>query len=126
MNMEELGYGDWHRNSLRNSAKSETSVARIVAVDRDRYMIGSEFGSIPAELTGKLAYCAETSEDIPCVGDWVLVHVGFAMNKISEEDAQEQMRTLRMLGEADAAAQEVRGYGLEEAEDGKPVDDSRK
>ena len=73
MNLEELGYGDWHRNSLRNSAKSETNVARIVAVDRDRYMIGSEFGSIPAELTGKLAYCAETSEDIPCVGDWVLV-----------------------------------------------------
>src|SRR5208337_3289854 len=42
-------------------------------VDRDRYMIGSEFGSIPAELTGKLSYCAETTEDMPCVGDWVLV-----------------------------------------------------
>jgi hydrogenase expression/formation protein HypC len=65
-------------------------------------------------------------DNLPKVGDWVLIHVGFAMNKISDEDAQEQMRTLYMLGEADAAAQEVRGYGLEEAEDGKPVDDSRK
>jgi ribosome biogenesis GTPase len=36
-------------------------------------MIGSEFGSMPAELTGKLSYCAESTEDIPCVGDWVLV-----------------------------------------------------
>ena len=46
-------------------------------------------------------------------GDWVLIHVGFAMSKISEVDAAEQMRTLAMLGEADAAMQEVRGYGLE-------------
>jgi ribosome biogenesis GTPase / thiamine phosphate phosphatase len=36
-------------------------------------MIGGDFGSVPAELTGKLAYCAETAEDLPCVGDWVLV-----------------------------------------------------
>jgi len=60
-------------------------------------------------------------DNLPKIGDWVIIHVGFAMNKISEEDAQEQMRTLRMLGEADAAEQEVRGYGLEDSEDGKPV-----
>ncbi|MFN7994471.1 MAG: HypC/HybG/HupF family hydrogenase formation chaperone [Bryobacteraceae bacterium] len=52
-------------------------------------------------------------EDDPArVGDWVLIHVGFAMNKISEEDAMEQMRLLSMLGEADTAAQEIKGYGL--------------
>ena len=71
--LEELGYNDWHRNSLRSSASSEIKVARIIAVDRDRYMIGSEFGFIPAELTGRLSYCAEIAEDMPCVGDWVLV-----------------------------------------------------
>ena len=32
-------------------------------------------------------------------GDWVLVHVGFAMSKISEEQALDQLRTLSMLGE---------------------------
>jgi hydrogenase expression/formation protein HypC len=35
------------------------------------------------------------------------------MSKISEADAADQMRTLKMLGEAEAAMQEVRGYGLE-------------
>ena len=50
----------------------------------------------------------------PVAGDWVLIHVGFAMSKISEEDALDQMRTLRMLGETEAAMQEVKGYGLEE------------
>jgi len=47
-------------------------------------------------------------------GDWVLIHVGFAMSKISEADAAEQMRILAILGESEAAMQEVRGYGLED------------
>jgi len=53
-------------------------------------------------------------DDLPRTGDWVLIHVGFAMSKISEEDALDQMRTLAMLGEAEQAVQEVRSYGLEE------------
>lgn len=53
-------------------------------------------------------------DDMPKPGDWVLIHVGFAMSKISEKDAMEQMRTLAMLGEAEQAMQEVQGYGLEE------------
>ena len=44
----------------------------------------------------------------------MLVHVGFAMSKISEQDAADQMNTLRMLGEIDGAMQEVNGYGLED------------
>lgn len=55
-------------------------------------------------------------DDAAKPGDWVLIHVGFAMSKISEQDALDQMRTLEMLGEAEAAMQEVRGYGLEEPE----------
>ncbi len=51
----------------------------------------------------------------PVAGDWVLIHVAFAMSKISEQDANDQMRTLRMLGEAEAAMQEVQGYGLEQS-----------
>jgi hydrogenase expression/formation protein HypC len=58
-------------------------------------------------------------DNLPVKGDWVLIHVGFAMSKISEEDAIDQMRTLRMLGETDAAMQEVEGYGLEDAENTK-------
>jgi len=54
-------------------------------------------------------------DDMPKAGDWVLIHVGFAMSKISEQDALDQMRMLALLGEAEQAAQEVRGYGLEEA-----------
>jgi hydrogenase expression/formation protein HypC len=52
-------------------------------------------------------------DDMPKVGDWVLIHVGFAMSRISEEQAAEQMRMIAMLGEDEAAMEEVRGYGLE-------------
>ena len=65
-------------------------------------------------------------DDRPQPGDWVLIHVGFAMSKISEEDANDQMQTLRMLGEADAALQEVQGYGFgEEDERATPEPDRR-
>jgi len=53
------------------------------------------------------------SEDMPIAGDWVLIHVGFAMSKISEADAAEQMHLLSMLGEHEQAMEEVRGYGME-------------
>ena len=55
-------------------------------------------------------------DDMPKPGDWVLIHVGFAMSKVSEEDALDQMRTLTMLGETEQVMQEVRGYGLEESD----------
>ena len=55
-------------------------------------------------------------EESPSPGDWVLIHVGFAMTKISEHDALEQMRLLNMLGAAEQAMEEVRGYGISETD----------
>jgi hydrogenase expression/formation protein HypC len=37
-------------------------------------------------------------EDVGC-GDWVLIHVGFAMSKIDEEEARLALASLQMLGE---------------------------
>jgi hydrogenase expression/formation protein HypC len=61
-------------------------------------------------------------DDKPVPGDWVLIHVGFAMSKISEQDAIDQMTTLRALGEIEGAMQEVQGYGLEEIDDAEVND----
>jgi hydrogenase expression/formation protein HypC len=47
-------------------------------------------------------------------GDWVLIHVGFAMCRINEQDAREQMRILNMMGEQAAALEEAAGYGLDD------------
>lgn len=37
-----------------------------------------------------------------CVGEWVLIHVGFAMARIDEAEAAETLRILTELGEAQA------------------------
>jgi len=37
-----------------------------------------------------------------CVGDWVLVHVGFAMARIDPAEATETLKILTELGEAQA------------------------
>lgn len=34
-----------------------------------------------------------------CIGDWVLVHVGFAMNRINEKDAKETLQLLQEMAE---------------------------
>jgi len=36
-----------------------------------------------------------------CIGDWVLVHVGFAMSKIDESEAQKTLAILQELGEVE-------------------------
>lgn len=37
-----------------------------------------------------------------CIGAWVLVHVGFALNRIDEEEAMLTLQLLRELGDAQA------------------------
>jgi hydrogenase expression/formation protein HypC len=32
-----------------------------------------------------------------CLGDWVLVHVGFAMNRINEQEAAETLKLLQEI-----------------------------
>ncbi len=73
MNLEDLGYGDWWRDRLNSPVTEETRLARVIAVDRDRYMIAGHLGVVPAEASGRLLYCTDAVEDLPCVGDWVVV-----------------------------------------------------
>jgi len=50
-----------------------------------------------------------------CVGDWVLVHVGFAMSRIDAAEAAETLRILTELGEAQAELESMTAAGLESA-----------
>ena len=43
-----------------------------------------------------------------CVGDWVLVHVGFAMSRIDAHEAAETLKILTELGEAQAEIEAMR------------------
>jgi hydrogenase expression/formation protein HypC len=43
-----------------------------------------------------------------CVGEWVLVHVGFAMSRLDEAEAAETLKILSELGEAQAELDAIR------------------
>ena len=46
-----------------------------------------------------------------CIGDWVLVHVGFAMSRIDAAEAQKTLDLLTALGEAQAELAAMEGAG---------------
>jgi hydrogenase expression/formation protein HypC len=55
---------------------------------------------------------AEGHSHSDCVGDWVLVHVGFAMSRIDEAEA---LATLELLQELGEMAQELDAMDASEA-----------
>jgi hydrogenase expression/formation protein HypC len=75
---------------------------QIVSIEQNS--IGMTMGTVSFGGVRKqvcLAYVPEA-----CVGDFVVVHVGFAISRIDEERAQSVFRTLREMGgldELDAA-----------------------
>jgi hydrogenase expression/formation protein HypC len=54
--------------------------------------------------------CIDLLDPAPGPGEWVLIHVGFAMSRISGDEAAEQLRLLAMLGEDAQAMAELDGY----------------
>lgn len=46
-----------------------------------------------------------------CIGDWVLVHVGFAMSRINEQQAEETLKILKELGEVQEELAAMRASG---------------
>jgi hydrogenase expression/formation protein HypC len=63
-------------------------------------LVDNEASLAKAEISGvrrvvSIALCPEAA-----VGDWVLVHVGFALDKIDEQQALETLELLEQMGEA--------------------------
>ena len=46
-----------------------------------------------------------------CVGEWVLVHVGFAMSRINEAEAASTLKLLEEMGEVQAEIAAMRASG---------------
>jgi len=73
MELSDLGYDHWFQQKREQLQRPDCDVARITRVDRDRYLVRNERNEVQAELTGRMSFGAESSQDLPCVGDWVLV-----------------------------------------------------
>jgi hydrogenase expression/formation protein HypC len=83
---------------------------RIVAItDACRKLATVDVAGVKREVNIACIIGERAVED--CVGDWVLVHVGFAMSLIDEEAAMETLRILTELGEAQQEIAAMRSSG---------------
>jgi len=73
MNLRDLGFDDWFEAQASAVRVPGQSVARVTAVDRGSFLVRDERGEAYAELSGRFRFDAETSPDLPCVGDWVCI-----------------------------------------------------
>lgn len=71
--------------------------ARLVEyVDDDRMYGKVELGGVNRRVNTSLLVGPDTTEP----GEYVLVHVGFALSRVSEEEARETLRILEEMGPA--------------------------
>ena len=66
-------------------------------VDEDLHIAKAQVANVRRNVN--VGLLAET-EDSVGIGDWVLIHVGFAMSKIDEKEAQATREFLEELGAA--------------------------
>ena len=72
-NLEHIGFDDWFETHIDSDILAVHEIARVVSVHKDSYMVTKGRGDVFAELTGKLAYTADSAVDLPTTGDWVYV-----------------------------------------------------
>ena len=81
---------------------------KIVEIsDRERMLAIAEVSGVRRAVN---VTCI-VGEDHPidaCIGDWVLIHVGFAMARIDEKEAAATLRVLAEIGEMQAEIESMR------------------
>jgi len=75
MNLESLGWGSLFATSFDCYRQEGYTVGRVAIEHKSTYILYTEQGELSAEVTGKLRYQAVTRQDLPAVGDWVVITI---------------------------------------------------
>jgi hydrogenase expression/formation protein HypC len=75
----------------------------VEIVDEDNRIAKVEVGGVKRNINVGMLDKEETR-----VGDYVLIHVGFAMSKVDEQQAHETLRILKEIGEFDLEFEQFR------------------
>lgn len=73
LDLEALGFDDWFKEQAEIKCLDRTQLARVMAVDRDQYLLLNESKAFRAKLSGKLRHELHLPEELPCVGDWLYI-----------------------------------------------------
>jgi hydrogenase expression/formation protein HypC len=83
----------------------------VEILDEDIYLAKAEVGGVRRNINIGLVHCDEQTIK---VGDWVLIHVGFAMSKLNEAEAHATLQALEEVGEAyEQELEELRASQIE-------------
>jgi hydrogenase expression/formation protein HypC len=75
----------------------------VEIVDEDNRIAKVEVGGVKRNINVGMLDKEEAR-----VGDYVLIHVGFAMSKVDEQQAHETLRILKEIGEFDLEFEQFR------------------
>jgi len=79
----------------------------VAIVDVQRQLALVDVGGV--RRTVNVAFIVDDTHPVhACLGEWVLVHVGFAMSRIDAEEAARTLALLDQLGEAQAEIDLIR------------------
>lgn len=73
MNLTTLGWNKKYETAFEDAEKQGYKAGRVFAEYKNFYKVQYEEGEVLAEVSGKLLYEALQQEDLPAVGDWVVI-----------------------------------------------------
>lgn len=73
MIFEKYGIPNYISSEISSGKITATELGRVIAEHKERYAVAMESGIVDAEITGNMRFAAESREDFPAVGDWVLL-----------------------------------------------------
>jgi ribosome biogenesis GTPase len=71
MSIAKLGFDGWFQDHVDPEKLNGLQMARVIAVNKNNYVIHNGKDDVLAELSGKLLFRADSPLDYPAVGDWV-------------------------------------------------------
>jgi ribosome biogenesis GTPase / thiamine phosphate phosphatase len=71
LNIASLGWGDAHADAFQPHADAGLRPGRVAIQHRGAYVLLTEGGEVWAGVRGRLRHAADSTGDLPAVGDWV-------------------------------------------------------
>jgi ribosome biogenesis GTPase len=73
LSLESIGWNSFFAQNFESYAKEGYSAGRVAIQHKTLYVLYTERGELRAETTGKMQYRARGQQDLPVVGDWVVI-----------------------------------------------------
>lgn len=81
MNLIQFGWNDFFAQHFSKFDSQEFTVGRVAIALKNTYLLYTETGEFQAEISGKLRHQAVEMQNLPAVGDWVVIRTRSSENQ---------------------------------------------